>query len=77
MFIKLSYYRNSKLTLGSNFKVVAVKNAALPSFNTIENPPTSGEYSISIIYVFSSTMGIATTIGQYRNIKHISQTANL
>lgn len=36
------------LTFGSNFKVVAVKNAALPSLRVIPKPPTRGEYSISL-----------------------------
>lgn len=48
-----------QLTFGSNFKEEAVKKAARPSFKTIANPPISGEYFKCIMYVFSSTIGIA------------------
>lgn len=45
--MKIRSVPNIKLTLGSNLRDDAVKNAALPSFNTMANPPTKGEYSIS------------------------------
>jgi len=35
------------LTLGSNIIVLAVKKAALPSLNTMANPPMSGENSMN------------------------------
>lgn len=37
----------------------AVRNAARLSLKTTANPPIRGEYSISTIYVFCSTMGTA------------------
>jgi hypothetical protein len=58
-----------KLTFGSNLNETAVRNAARPSFRTTANPPTSGEYSISTIYVLHSRSGTAanhkTIIIQY------------
>jgi len=48
-----------KLTFGSNLNETAVRNAARPSFRTTANPPTSGEYSISTIYVLHSRSGTA------------------
>jgi len=36
-----------------------VRKAARPSFSTTENPPTTGEYSISTTYVLFSTIGTA------------------
>jgi hypothetical protein len=47
------------LTFGSNLNEAAVRNAARPSLRTTANPPTSGEYSISMIYVLHSRIGTA------------------
>lgn len=56
-------------TLGSNFSEGAVRKAALPSFSTMEKPPTRGEYSMSTMKVLSSTMGMAKILQDvYRNL---------
>lgn len=47
------------LTFGSNLNEAAVRKAARPSFRTTANPPTRGEYSISMTYVLHSRIGTA------------------
>jgi hypothetical protein len=49
----------SILTFGSNLNEAAVRKAARPSFRTTANPPTRGEYSISMTYILDSRIGTA------------------
>jgi hypothetical protein len=42
-FIRMLESPATQPTFGSNFKLLEVKNAARPSFKTIENPASSGE----------------------------------